>query len=452
MHKTGEMSSNDVKTNDHDAIVIGAGVIGSAVAYELSRRGLRTLCVDKLPAAGYGSTSASSAVVRLNYSTEAGMALAYEGLHYWKAWGDYLELDDPGPLIELVRHTKLMPRLEDGAHFERVVSLMAKLGIEHDVISADEAESRYPAIDLHRFGPPAALEDVDAPFWAEPTARVEEVLVMPLGGYVSDPQLAAQNLADAAKAKGARFRYNTEVTAILRSDSGDRVVGVQLSDGSEVHASIVVNVAGPHSPVINEMAGVLDDMNIKTKPMKREVFVVPAPKGVDYEAEGVMIGDLDVGVYFRPERGNNILIGSTEPECDPLTWIDDPDAVGDALDDDEHQLLVLRTSRRVRDLGVPHTKKGVVSSYDVSDDWVPIYDRTSLDGFYVAIGTSGNQFKNAASAAHCVAELIMAVEAGHDHDAEPLEIAGRFTGLPIDMATFARNRTIDTESSMTVMG
>lgn len=434
-----------------DAIVIGAGVIGSGLAFELARRGLKTLSVDKLPAAGYGSTSASSAVVRLNYSTEAGMALAFEGLHYWNGWADYLELDDPGPLIELVRHTKLMPKLEDASHFERVVSLMAKLGIEHSVISLDEAEKRFPILDLHRFGPPAALDDVDNAFWGEPTTKVEEILVMPLGGYVSDPQLAAQNLAEAAKAKGGEFRYNTEVTAILRSDD-NRVRGVALADGSEVLAPIVVNVAGPHSPVINEMAGVLDDMNIKTRPMRREVFVVPAPKGVDFEADGVMSGDLDIGVYFRPERGNNVLIGSTEPECDPLTWIDDPDTVGDALDDDEHQLLVLRTSRRIRDLGVPHTKRGVVSSYDVSDDWVPVYDRTSLDGFYVAIGTSGNQFKNAASAAHCVAELIMAVEAGHDHDAEPLEVSGRYTGLPIDMATFSRLRTIDTESSMTVMG
>lgn len=442
--------------DNYDAIIIGAGVIGSGVAFELARRGLKTVSVDKLPAAGYGSTSASSAVIRLNYSTEAGMALAYEGLHYWNAWADYLEVDDPGPLIELVRHTKLMPKLEDAAHFERVVSLMAKLGIEHSVISIDEAEERFPILDLHRFGPPAALDDLDNPFWAEPTSKVEEILVMPLGGYVSDPLLAAQNLADAAKAKGAEFRFNTEVSAILRSDDAGsesgRVRGVQLADGSELSAPIVVNVAGPHSPVINEMAGVLDDMNIKTRPMKREVFVVPAPKGVDFEADGVMSGDLDIGVYFRPERGNNVLIGSTEPECDPLTWIDDPDTVGDALDDDEHQLLVLRTSRRVRDLGIPHTKRGVVSSYDVSDDWVPVYDRTSLDGFYVAIGTSGNQFKNAASAAHCVAELIMAVEAGHDHDAEPLEVQGRYTGLPIDMATFSRLRTIDTESSMTVMG
>ena len=52
-----------------DAVIIGAGVIGAAVGLELARRGLRTLNVDALPAAGYGSTSASAAVIRVYYST-----------------------------------------------------------------------------------------------------------------------------------------------------------------------------------------------------------------------------------------------------------------------------------------------------------------------------------------------------------------------------------------------
>ena len=39
---------------------------------------------------------------------------------------------------------------------------------------------------------------------------------------------------------------------------------------------------------------------------------------------------------------------------------------------------------------MPSEKRGVVDLYDVSDDWIPIYDRTDLDGFYVAIGSSGN--------------------------------------------------------------
>ena len=101
---------------------------------------------------------------------------------------------------------------------------------------------------------------------------------------------------------------------------------------------------------------------------------------------------------------------------------------------------------------MPHQRKGVVHADDASDDWMPIYDRTDLDGFYVAIGTSGNQYKNAGVAGQVMADLIEAVEGGHDHDAEPLQTTGRYTGRPIDMAAYSRNREINLESSMSVHG
>ncbi len=113
---------------------------------------------------------------------------------------------------------------------------------------------------------------------------------------------------------------------------------------------------------------------------------------------------------------------------------------------------MLRANRRFPELGVPHQRRGVVGVYDVSDDWMPIYDRTDLDGFYVAIGSSGNQFKNAGVAGQIMGDLIEAVEAGHDHDAEPLQTVGRFTGRPIDIGAFGRNRSSNANSSMSVQG
>ncbi|MBA2739547.1 MAG: FAD-dependent oxidoreductase, partial [Nocardioidaceae bacterium] len=68
---------------DADVVIIGAGVIGAAVGYELASRGWRTLNLDALPAAGYGSTSNSCAIVRFTYSTYSGVAMSWEGLHYW---------------------------------------------------------------------------------------------------------------------------------------------------------------------------------------------------------------------------------------------------------------------------------------------------------------------------------------------------------------------------------
>jgi sarcosine oxidase subunit beta len=78
-------------TKKYDAIIVGAGVIGAPIAYELSKMGYRTLNIDKLADAGEGSTAASCAIVRAHYSTEDGVAMAYEGFKYWLEWEDYLE-------------------------------------------------------------------------------------------------------------------------------------------------------------------------------------------------------------------------------------------------------------------------------------------------------------------------------------------------------------------------
>ena len=212
------------------------------------------------------------------------------------------------------------------------------------------------------------------------------------------------------------------------------------------------NVGGPYARRLNEMAGVLDAMDRSSRALRREVYIYPAPDGVDYDTHGVMIGDTDTGVYFRGERGNNVLVGNAEPDCDELVWVEDPDELDEVLSEDGFQLHGLRTSRRIKDLPIPQRKSGLVSMYDATPDWLPIYDRTGLDGFYVAIGTSGNQFKNAAVAGHVMAELILAVEGGHPHDDDPLVVPGKYTGLDIDLGTFTRNRVVPEDTHMNVFG
>lgn len=442
--------------SEADVVIIGAGVIGCAVTLELARRGLRAICVDKLPAAGYGSTSSSSAVVRFNYSTASGVAMAWEGVHYWTDWPNHIgaaaatgTTPEFGPLAEFVPYS-MVAWQAPGEPPPRAKPFLDQFNVPYKELTAEEFIARYGFVDDRVFGPPVPLDDHEAEFWGEPETHHIAAIEMLGGGYITDPQLSAQNLQTAAEHASAEFRFNTAVVEIERSNS--RVTGVRCGDGSVISAGIVVNVAGPHSDIINQMAGVTDDMSIRTRALRREVFVVPAPEGVDYDADGFMSGDIDLGVYFRPERGNNVLIGSAEPECDVLEWIDDPDDFHRSLSEDEYQLLVLRTSRRLNGLPIPQTKRGVVDLYDATEDWTPIYDRSSLDGFYMACGTSGNQFKNAGVAGHCLAELIVAVEAGHDHDTTPLVVTGKYTGNPIDLSTFSRLREITADSASSVLG
>ena len=86
----------------YDIIIIGAGIIGSALSFELSKKGWKTLNVDKNPIAGYGSTSTSCAIIRVYYSTFEGCAMAYEGYHYWKEWRNYLSEIDKSNLSKFI--------------------------------------------------------------------------------------------------------------------------------------------------------------------------------------------------------------------------------------------------------------------------------------------------------------------------------------------------------------
>jgi sarcosine oxidase subunit beta len=114
--------------------------------------------------------------------------------------------------------------------------------------------------------------------------------------------------------------------------------------------------------------------------------------------------------------------------------------------------MVYRTGQRIPSLGIPTKMKGVVDLYDVSDDWIPIYDKADLPGFYMAIGTSGNQFKNAPVAGLLMAELIAACEGGRDHDADPVQIHMTNTDRNLDIGFYSRRREINEESSFSVLG
>ena len=431
-----------------DVVVIGAGVIGASTAFELAKTGRRVLVIDKLAGPGQGSTSASSAVVRFNYSTRDGVATAWESKHHWTDWAGHLGGPQAGePLAKFMRTGLVMldaPIAPPG----RVLPIFDELGVPYEVWSAADLADRVPGIDTGRYWPPKRLDD-DA-FWAGATGELGAFFT-PDAGFVDDPQLAALNLADAARRNGATFLFHREITSIVRANG--KVAGVDLSDGQRVETSVVINVGGPWSTAVNRLAGVGEDFTISVRPMLQEVHYLQAPPGFNAEYQlGPVVADLDLGIYVRPAPGDGMLIGGTEPECEPLLWLDEPEDAYLNPTAAIYEAQVTRAARRFPGLKVPGRPRGITGVYDVATDWAPIYDRTSLDGFYVAMGTSGNQFKNAPLAGRFMAAIVSAVEDGHDHDANPVRYIGEYTGLEINLAAFSRKRPVNTASSGTVMG
>ena len=428
-----------------DAVIVGAGVMGASIAYELAKRNLRVVVVDKSGGVGHGSTSASSAVVRFNFSTWAGVATSWESKFHWENWGAHLGTIDG----DLARYEKSgVVFLDVGFAPRRLyLPLFDSVGVRYEEWDPERLAAEVPGIDTGRYWPPKRLDDER--FWAEASGTLGAVHT-PDGGYVGDPQLAAANLAAAAVRHGAEFLLNSAVTEVVCRNG--RAGGVVLSDGTRIEAPVIVNAAGPWSSRVNALAGVGDDFAVSLRPLRQEVHHVrTAPSEPAATAGHVTIADADLGTYVRGDAGG-FLVGGTEPECEPLQWVDDPDAASLDVTASVFDSQVTRAARRLSRLTVPNRPRGVVGVYDVASDWTPIYDRTSLPGFYVAIGTSGNQFKNAPVVGRLMAEIIDHCENGGDHDAHPVKFEAPYTGNVIDLAAYSRLRTSGEQTSGTVLG
>jgi sarcosine oxidase subunit beta len=432
---------------DADAIIIGAGVIGAAVAFELAKKGWKTLTVDRMSQAGHGSTAGSCAIIRMHYSTFDGTAFAWEGYHYWRDWAAYLGLPEGTPLAQFRETGCLVLKTEANGGLTKHLENSRKLAIPVEEWDAARIRERLPVYALDSYAPPRSRTDPD--FGKPNGGRIDGALYWPNGGYVNDPALSAQNLADAAGQHGAKFQLGVEIVGILKAN--DRVTGIKLADGSELYSPVVINVGGPGSSIINEMAGVTGDMTITTRPLRQEVVHLPSPPGFDFEKNGTIVSDSDIACYCRPEQGNHILVGSEDPECDAHYWVKN-DTEYDRNFTEQWTTQAMRYGQRVPSLGIPSRMRGVVDLYDASTDWIPIYDKSSLPGFYMACGTSGNQYKNAPIAGKMVAELVEYCEAGNDHDTRPMQFRMPYTGLTIDAGFFSRKRKVNTESSFSVLG
>ena len=449
-------------------IVIGAGVIGSSIALQLARSGHEVHVVDRNSGAGLGSTSASSAVVRFNYSTLDAVLLSWESYFFWKEWKSLIDGTDgygKNPhansrehYAEIVDRGYVMldvPILSNA----RTQELFKQAGIPYEIWNSKELKARMPGIDAGRYWPNKPVKSDE--FWNDATEELGGIFSSS-GGYISDPLLAAENLAFAARREGATFHYRKAVTEIKKDASNGRVSAVLLRDfdtttktlsgePEELPGDVIVNVAGPWSTLINRMAGAGSDFTVTLRPMRQEVHQISTPKDI---LPGPIMGDLDLGTYMRSGPGGITLVGGTEPECDPMYWVEPEkvDEVNMTRTVEVFESQAYRLARRFPAAQIPSTPTGVVGVYDVSSDWTPIYDKTDVPGFYVAIGTSGNQFKNAPGVGFIMAHLISEVEAGADHDNEPVRYKCKKAEGSISLGTFSRKRERNADSSGTVMG
>lgn len=199
-------------------IVIGAGIIGASIAYELARAGAAVTVIDAGRIGG-GTSSASFAWVNShNKAPRAYHDLNVAGMRAHAVLRTRFEQSDwwhGGGTIEW----------EGGADhqgYRHKVALLQSAGYAAQWLDTAQVRELEPDID------PAAIGDAPVAFF-------------PDDGWV-DPVVYSQALLAAAQQHGARVLSHLSVTAIRRQ--GQRVTGVTTADGNTLDADVVINCTG----------------------------------------------------------------------------------------------------------------------------------------------------------------------------------------------------------------
>lgn len=392
-----------------DIVVVGAGIIGSSIGYQLKRHGVGSVVVlDKGVGPAEGSTGASSSICRCRYTNPEVVRLAFHGQEAYGQWSEFLGLAEPRSGL---RRPGVMWMM--GESVEKVDADVAKLlaqGVAAERVSPDQMTDLFPA-----------MSGCTAPF--DMTGDLEHecssdgaFLYESRGGY-ADPVGANQDLIEAARALGVDVRFGSEVTGVRRA--AGRVSGLDLSDGSSIETDLVVNAAGPWCNQLNHMAGA--DLSWTLTPTRIQTVYREWPEQLGPLPVGA---DASTGIYFRPESGGRqVLVGSVLP-ADEEETVDDPDQFKRSPDVEFTQMKLAAFHHRVPGLEPKGDVSGIAGLYTINrEDVHPVVGPTGVDGFWVANGFSGHGFKLAPGVGSMVAQAVTGRSMDLDTDV-PMDFFG----------------------------
>jgi glycine oxidase len=269
-------------TPPSDILVIGAGIVGCAVAYELARRGAAVQIVDDRPA-GMGATQASAGVL-----------------------APFIEAPDEGPLLDLAtRSLDLYDKFVASVTSDSGLTVGYRRNGTIDVALQEETVRRFQksAAALRRRGIAAELVDAQAARTEEPHLGDSAIggLVIPTHGYVVATELT-RALAAAAQRHGAQLIEQGRVRR-LSGDGRDLVVS---TDRGSLRCDSVVLAAGSWSGQI-EIEGVAG--RVPVRPVRGQLLYL------DWNGKSLRRTTWSDRCYLVPWEDGTLLVGATVEEA-----------------------------------------------------------------------------------------------------------------------------------------
>jgi sarcosine oxidase subunit beta len=351
----------------YDVVVIGGGVNGLSLAYNLAaRHGLRDVAVLEASYIGSGASGRNTQVVRANYNTPENVPLYKASLAIWRSLSQELDFN-----IQFSTQGELdLCHTVDSLEVERDKSLLNRAyGVQTDVVSPDEIRTLNPLVDLSggdelpvlgaSYHPPGSLARHDSVVWG---------------------------FASAANRRGVHIHEGLDVTGITTQDGA--CVGVETEAGP-IQARAVVSAVAGWTSTVAAMAGLR--LPISTHPL--QAFVTEPYRHV---LDG-LVSSMDLYVYISQTARGELLVGAEILPYNTYSTRSTFDFLSEAA---KRSIQILPFMARARAL------RQWAGLCDMTPDSSPILGETEVEGFYLMAGMGTWGFKGSPIFGRTMSDLI----------------------------------------------
>ena len=352
-----------------DVVIVGAGAVGLALAFELARRDVETVVVERAGPGDRTSSSLGAAAGLVNPQAHPGVEpeavreLSLFSRRRYADWVDALEGESGLSCDYDVRGGLTVARSEaEEVLLDRALDWQRQRGLPFEVLSAEEARGREPSLG----------------------AGVRAAFAFPEDGQIAPPKLA-RALALAARNAGARLLSWTPATAVIVE--GGRVSGVRAG-ATSIHAGVVVNAAGAWAA---HLAGVPP---APIAPVKAQLVALDASGDPDRLRRFAFAP----GLLLVPRRDGTLVIGSP---LEHAGFDARPTAAAVAS-------LLAGAAALVPALAAYPVLDLWAGLHPSSPDGVPILGETAVPGYWLAAGHGRNGTLLAPGSAALLADLLTA--------------------------------------------
>ncbi len=358
-----------VNNTNFDAIIIGAGSIGTPTAYYLSKAGMKVLVLESVPSVGQGSNKRAIGGIRATHSDPAKIRMCLRSIEIFSTFkdqfGDDIEWDECG-------YSFVAYREEEEKVLKDLLTIQKSYGLENDWLDRKSLLELIP--DLN----PEGL--IGGTF-------------SPRDGSAS-PMLVNHAYFTHAVEEGAVFHFSEPVTGLITKNN---LITSIVTSKNTYSTAMVINTAGASAADVGAMVGI----DIPVKPDSHEAAITePVARFL-----GPMVVDIrptagSSNYYFYQHITGQIIFCITPK---PNAWGNDTNETSSFLPMVSRRMIEIMP--RLKNIRVRRTWRGL---YPMTPDGFPIIGRSPQNSnFILGVGLCGQGFMLGPSGGELITRIVL---------------------------------------------